>query len=199
MGKWFFPWFLLLCFFSLLHLLTKSWSHLSRIHCHVISVLYFPDHCSIMLLKKMVPRNSIVASAFVFIVLGGIFCQWLGRQIHFFSNNVFQRVMLNCNWHEVLIVGQRFPIRLWSFISIQTRGRPAFPIQGFCRAELQSAHYQNAHVSSTSLFLFLSLHELWTLMADLTVLKTLPYPNVFYVSEEGLKSEILFQEIMYLK
>lgn len=55
------------------------------------------------------------------------------------------------------VVGSYFSVKSFFW---RTRGRPAFPIQGFCRAELQSAHYQNAHVSSTSLFLFLSLHEL---------------------------------------
>lgn len=73
----------------------------------------------------------------------------------FFSNNVGWGVMLNSGCNEVLIGAQSFPVQLWPFISIQTCGRPAFPVLGFCRAELQSAYYQSAQVSSTIRFVSL--------------------------------------------
>ena len=149
-----FPWFLLLWFFSLRHPLTKSWNHWSRIHHRVISVLYFLDHC-ITPLKKTVAENHIIALALIFIVLEDVFRQWLGGQIHIlFQIMFFWRVMLNSNWNEVLIEAQGFPVQLWSFISIQTCSRPAFPVPGFCRAELQSTYYQNAQVSSIIQFVY---------------------------------------------
>lgn len=76
-------------------------------------------------------------------------------QIHILFQIMFLwRVMLNSNWNEVLIEAQGFPVQLWSFISIQTCGRPAFPVLGFCRAELQSTYYQNAQVSSVIQFVY---------------------------------------------
>lgn len=75
----------------------------------------------------------------------------------FSSNNLFRRILLNSGWNEVLIVGGNFPVHVWSFVSIQTCSRPAFPVLGFCRAELQSAYFQNAQVSSTIQFIFSEL------------------------------------------
>lgn len=71
-------------FFPLLYLWTKTWNHSSRIHHHIIFVLYFLDHYSFMLLKKTVAVNYIVALAFIFIVQKDVFWQWLKKQIHIF-------------------------------------------------------------------------------------------------------------------
>lgn len=63
-------------------------------------------------------------------------------------------------------------------------------------AEIQNAHYQNAQVSSTSLFMFSELTWAVNSHGWLTLLKTIPYPNVFYVYDKGLKSWIRLQRIM---
>lgn len=97
----------------------------------------------------------IIALALIFIVLEDIFRQRLGGRIYIlFQIMFFWRVTLNSNWNEVLIEAQSFLVQLWSFISIQTCGKPAFPVLGFCRAELQSTYYQNAQVSSIVQFFY---------------------------------------------
>lgn len=90
----------------------------------------------------------------------------------------------------------RFPLWLWSFISIQTCGRPALPVLGFCKAELQSAHYQNAQVSSTSSFIFFFSSELaWAVNSHgwLTLLKPSPILTSFMCMKRGWNLEFVFK------
>lgn len=126
------------------------------------------------LLKEIVAGNYIIALAFIFILPEDIFWQWFKKQINIFLNSVLWRVMLTSDWDEVLLGTQSFPIQLWSFISNQTCGRPAFPVLGVCRAELQSAYCQNAQVSSTIPFIYIFSELAWAVNshAQLTILKT---------------------------
>lgn len=91
----------------------------------------------------------------------------------FFQIMGFWKVMLNTDWNEVLIGAQSFPVQLWSFISIQTCGRPALPVLGFCRAEFQSTYSQNAQVSPIvqSVYSFWACMN-WELYGWFTVLQT---------------------------
>lgn len=88
LGKWFFLWFILL-FLFLLHLLTNTRNHPSGMHHHIISALYVLDHCSILLLKKIVAGNYIIALAFIFILPEDIFWQWFKKQINIFFQIMF--------------------------------------------------------------------------------------------------------------
>lgn len=91
--------------------------------------------------------------------------------------------------------GTSFLVQLWSFISIQTYTRPALPVLGFCRAELQSACNQNAQVSSTIQFIFfLSLHELRPHMADLLFSKPIPYLTSLIRMKRNWNLEFLFKQ-----
>uniref|UniRef100_A0A4X1TI69 Multiple C2 and transmembrane domain-containing protein 1 n=1 Tax=Sus scrofa TaxID=9823 RepID=A0A4X1TI69_PIG len=68
------------------------------------------------------------------------------------------------------VVGSYFSVKSFFW---RTRGRPAFPIQGFCRAELQSAHYQNAHLQTQSLRLS-DVHRkshLWRGIVSITLIE----------------------------
>lgn len=198
LGKLFFLWLLLLYFFSLLYLLTKPWNHSSGIYHHIICPL-FPWPLQRNVTKKMVAANYRCPGICLLCARRHFLTVTWDANTYFFQM-IFCWSDVNSDWHEVLRVAQRFPLWLWSFISIQTCGRPALPVLGFCRAELQSTHYQNAQVSSTSLFIFFSSELAWAVNSHgwLALLKTIPYPNIFYVYEKGLKSWIHFQGIMYI-